>query len=118
MKLRRGDVVLAWFPFASGQGGKRRPCLIIQNDEDNKKLANTVIAQITSTLRRTGEKSHVLVAAATPEGRQAGLLHDSVISCNNLATIEQALVAKLIGSLTDPLMQQVNDCLKAALAIP
>ena len=117
MNLRRGDVVLAWFPFASGQGGKRRPCLVVQNDEDNRKLANTIIAQITSTLRRAGDKSHVLVLAHTPEGRQAGLLHDSLISCNNLATIEQALVANVIGTLTDVLMGQVDDCLKAALHI-
>jgi mRNA interferase MazF len=80
MTVRRGDVVLAWFPFASGQGAKRRPRLIIQNDEDNKKLGNTIIAQITSTLRRTGDKSHVLVSASTPDGRQSGLLHDSLIS--------------------------------------
>jgi mRNA interferase MazF len=118
MNLRRGDVVLAWYPFASGHGGKRRPCLIVQNDEDNKRLANTVVAQITSTIRRTGDKSHVLIAATTPEGRQAGLLHDSVVSCNNVATIEQALVARVIGSLSDALMRQVNDALKAALEIP
>ena len=90
----------------------------MQNDEDNKKLANTIIAQITSTLLRKGDKSHVFVAAATPEGRQTGLLHDSLISCNNLATIEQALVANVIGTLTDILMEQVDDCLKAALQIP
>src|SRR4051812_47611015 len=59
MTLARGDVVLAWFPFASGVGGKRRPCLVMQNDEDNRKLANTIIAQVTSNLARTGDKSHV-----------------------------------------------------------
>ena len=39
MSVQRGDIVLAWFPFASGQGGKRRPCVIIQNDQDNTKIA-------------------------------------------------------------------------------
>ena len=92
MNVNRGDVVLAWYPFASGQGGKRRPCLVIQNDVDNAKLSNTVVAQITSNLGRGGDKSHLLIAAATPEGKQAGLLHDSMISCNNLATIEQVLI--------------------------
>jgi mRNA-degrading endonuclease toxin of MazEF toxin-antitoxin module len=48
MSIKRGDVVMAWFPFASGKGGKRRPCLIVENDPDNRKLANTVIAQITN----------------------------------------------------------------------
>ena len=60
MSIRRGDVVMARFPFASGQGAKRRPCLIVQNDADNQRLANTVITQITSNLRRRGDKSHFI----------------------------------------------------------
>ena len=117
MSIKRGDVVLAWYPFASGKGGKRRPCVILQNDEDNQKLANTVVAQITGNLARLGDKSHLLIEVATPEGQQSGLLHDSLVSCNNLATIEQSLINKVIGSLSAALMQEVNDCLKAALEI-
>jgi hypothetical protein len=29
MSIQRGDVVLAWYPFASGKGGKRRPGVIV-----------------------------------------------------------------------------------------
>lgn len=118
MSSKRGDVVLAWFPFASGQGAKRRPCLVIQNDQDNSKIANTIVAQITSTLHRRGDKSHFFMAAASPEGQSAGILHDSLISCNNLATIEQHLIDKVIGSLAPTTMQQVESCLKAALGLP
>jgi mRNA interferase MazF len=84
VSFKRGDVVLAWFPFASGKGGKRRPCLIIQNDQDNQRLANTVIAQITTNVQRAGDKSHVLIEVTIPDGQQSGHLHDSVVSCNNL----------------------------------
>ena len=118
MRAKRGDVVLAWYPFASGQGAKRRPCVVVQNDADNGKLTNTIIAQVTSNLKRVGDKSHLLIEAATAEGQQAGLLHDSVVSCNNLATIEQSLIDKVIGTLTVATMQKVNDCLRAALEIP
>lgn len=110
-------MVLARYPFTSGTGAKRRPCLIIQNDQDNARLANTVVAQITSVLARAGDKSHLLIRVAHTEGRQSGLLHDSLISCNNLATIEQSLIERVIGSLATALMQQVNDCLRAALGI-
>ena len=99
MTVRLGDVVMAWFPFASGRGGKRRPGLVVQNDVDNQKLTNTVIAQITSNLGRVGDKSHLLIELATPDGQQTGLLHDSVVSCNNLATIEQSLIDRKIGEL-------------------
>jgi mRNA interferase MazF len=116
--VSRGDVVLAWYPFASGQGAKRRPCVVIQNDQDNAKLDNTVVVQITSNLQRRGDKSHVLVETATPDGQQTGLLFDSLISCNNLATIETALIDKRIGTLAPATLQQVHIALKAALELP
>jgi mRNA interferase MazF len=118
VNLQRGDVVLAWFPHASGSGGKHRPCVVIQNDQDNQKVANTVVVFITSNLRRRGDKSHVFIDVASHEGKQTGLLHDSLISCNNIATIEQKLVSKVIGSLRPKLLQEMNTCLKAALEIP
>jgi mRNA interferase MazF len=117
VNVQRGDVVLAWFPNATGVGGKKRPCVVIQNDEDNRKIANTVIAFITSTLSRRGDKSHVYIDVGTPEGKQAGLLHDSIISCNNLATIEQNDVHKIVGSLAPATVQELNECLRAALEI-
>ncbi len=117
MNIQRGDVVMAWFPFAPGTGGKRRPCLIIQNDADNQKLANTVVAQITGNLSRVGAKAHLLIELATAEGQQSGLLHDSLISCNNLATFEQNLIARVIGHLSDATLQKVADCLEAALEL-
>lgn len=117
MSVNRGDVVLTWYPFSSGTGGKRRPCLVVQNDTDNARLLNTIVAQITSNVRAATEPTHLLIVASSPEGLQSGLLHDSVISCNNLATIEQALISRSIGSLSAGLMTQVDACLKAALQI-
>jgi mRNA interferase MazF len=118
MSIKRGDVVLAWYPFASGTGRKRRPCLVVQNDIDNARLTNTIVSQITSNLRAVREPTHLLIEVSTAEGQQTGLLHDSLISCNNLATIEQALIDRTIGDLSAAMMQQVDACLKAALGIP
>lgn len=118
MKCRRGDVVLAWYPFATGTGGSRRPVLIVQNDADNLRMANTIVAQITTTLARSREATQLLIEVGTVDGKQTGLLHDSVVSCNNLATIEEALIQRRIGSLTTALMSQIDECLKAALELP
>lgn len=117
MTVRRGDVVLARYPFASGTGGKVRPCLIVQNDADNSRLTNTIVAQITSNLRAAAEPTQLFIVVATPEGRQSGLLHDSLVSCNNLATIEQTLVSRVVGSLPPAAMLRIDDCLKAALEL-
>jgi hypothetical protein len=40
------------------------------------------------------------------------------VSCNNLFTIEQTAVTRVIGHLSDALKQALNDCLKAALELP
>src|SRR5437870_1589241 len=99
MNVRRGDIVLASYPFASGTGAKKRPVLVVQNDRDNQRLTNTIVVQITSNIRRAHEPTHLLVEVATTEGRQSGLLSDSVISCVNLATIHEGRIVRTIGSL-------------------
>jgi mRNA interferase MazF len=118
MKYRRGDVVRAAYPMATGVGAGLRPCVVIQNDDDNKKIANTVVAQITTNLARAGDNSHVLIQISTHEGQQAGLIHDSVISCNNLATINEIRIQSRIGTLGPITIKEVNAALKAALELP
>ena len=117
MKYKRGDVVLAWYPLASATAASRRPCVVVQNDDDNRKLANTVVAQITTNLARVGDKSHVFIEAASTDGKKTGLLHDSVISCNNLATIGENRIQHRICILAPTTLQNLNDALKAALEL-
>jgi mRNA interferase MazF len=50
------------------------------------------VAQITSNLRAAHEPTHLLIEIATADGQQTGLVFDSLVSCNNLATIEQSLL--------------------------
>ncbi len=115
--LRRGDIALAFYPFAAGTGGSRRPVLVLQSDVYNQSIRNTIVAQITSNLARANDAAHLLIDLSTPDGQQSGLLHDSVVSCLNLATLTEDRLDRTIGRLSDALMLQVNDCLKAALAI-
>jgi mRNA interferase MazF len=118
MNVRRGDVVLVQYPFASGAGGSLRPALIVQNDRDNEGLRNTIVARITTNLRRAGDPSHLLIDPDAPEGEAAGLLHESVVSCINLATVHQDRIQRVIGHLPASVMRRLDDCLKAALGLP
>jgi mRNA interferase MazF len=118
MTARRGEVVLVNFPFASGTGSKVRPALVIQNDADNARLTNTILAQITGTTQRAGEPIQMLVEVATPEGQQTGLKFDSVVNCVNLATVSQGMIVRALGTLPPRLMLRVQDALKVALALP
>ena len=118
MNIKRGDIALAFYPFASGAGGSRRPVLVLQSDVYNQRIRNTIVAQITSNLTRAGDAAHLLIDLATPDGSQSGLLHNSVVSCLNLATLQDARLDQVIGHLSDVLMSKVNDCLQTALGIP
>jgi mRNA interferase MazF len=114
---RRGDVVIVDFPFTDTDEAKVRPAVVIQNDRDNTKLRKTVIVMVTGNLRRNGDPSHVFVDPTDAVGASAGLRFPSLISCNNLFTIEQAGIIRVLGHLSDSLKQKLEKSLKAALGL-
>lgn len=118
MKTQRGEVVLVNYPFASGTGTKIRPALVVQCDTNNRRLDNTLIVQITSRIRfAKSEPTQLLIEAASAAGKQAGLLNDSAVSCENIFTVKQDVIIRRIGSLLPDVMQQVDACLKASLGL-
>lgn len=54
---------------------------------------------ITSRLFRADHQSRVLVRLSTPEGQQSGLLTDSVVMTDNLATVAESEIDRVIGTL-------------------
>ena len=114
---RRGDVVLFDFPYADGTGSKVRPALVVQNDADNRRLKQTILAMITGNTRHAHEPTQLLIDTTTPDGKRSGLAGTSAVKCNVLVTVVQADVKRTIGRLSDGLMDAADDCLKAALEL-
>ena len=82
MNVSRGDVVLIDFPFSSGIGSKFRPALVVQSDELNQKLTDTIVAGVSSkTGLASKEPTQVLVDPQTADGLSSGLIQSSVIKC-------------------------------------
>ena len=44
--------------------------------------------------------------------------YPSAVKCENLATVPQTDIITVVGHLSDPLKQKLNDCLKEALELP
>jgi len=118
MTTFRGDVVIAMFPNSSGAPAKPRPVLVVQSDSYNAKMRNVIVAAITTNLKHASDPASVLIDVGTPEAKSSGLLQSSIVSCVNLATIDETLVARKIGQLESGLMQQVDKSLKVALSLP
>lgn len=115
--MKRGDVVIVEFPYVDGGRGKNRPALIIQNDRDNQQLTNTVIAMISGNIRHASEPTQLLVDPGHADGRSSGLHGPSVVKCCHLFTVAQQDIQRVIGHLSDSMLQQVNETLKTALEL-
>ena len=95
----RGDVVLVLFPHSDLRTAKPRPALVVQANDLRTDLPQVIVAMITSRLFRANHPSRVTIPVATPEGQQSGLLTDSVVMTDNLATVAESAIDCVIGSL-------------------
>jgi mRNA interferase MazF len=116
MSFSRGDVVLVDYPFSDRTGSKVRPALVVQANSLNQRITDTILAAISRSTHRASTEQ-LFIDISTPEGSQTGLRQESMIQCENLLTYDQRLIITRIGSLSAPLMQRVNVCLKSALEL-
>src|SRR4051812_30059661 len=116
--MKRGDVILVRFPHPSGLRGKKRPAVIVQSDAYAGVVSTLLVAEITSNLTMAADPACLFIDANTPEGKATGLLRDSVASCLVLVTVYADTVAQVLGILSPVMKQKLDDCLKAALALP
>ncbi len=96
---KRGDVILVLFPDSNLLTARPRPGLIVQSDNLQTGLSQVIVAMITSQMFRANHSSRVTILLSTPEGQQSGLLTDSVVMTDNLATVVESAIDRAIGSL-------------------
>jgi mRNA interferase MazF len=115
MNCRRGDIILVLFPDSNLRSGKRRPAAVVQSDQLGTELPQTIIAMITSNMSRAGHPSRVVVRIGSEKAKGTGLLMDSVIMTDNLATIRYSEIDRLIGTL--PVLKELDAALRATLSL-
>ena len=111
---KRGDIILVIFPDSNLRTGKPRPALVVQADDLRTGLAQVIVAMITSRMSRANHPSRVPVWLSTSEGRQSGLLTVSVVMTDNLATIADTVIDRVIGSFP---MAKVDAALRHTLSL-
>ena len=115
---KRGDVVLVLYPNSDLRTAKTRPALIVQADNLQTGLSQVIVAMITSRLFRANHPSRVVVEVSTPIGQRTGLLTDSVVMTDNLATVAEVAIDRVIGTLpmTDVALRRSATMVRAPLA--
>lgn len=114
MICKRGDVILVRFPNSDLKTYKKRPALVVQADGLATGLPQKIIALITSKTDRTGV-TRVHFQQQSQEGKTMGLLTDSVVVTDNLATVLDREIDKTIGHC--PVMPVVDAALKQTLGL-
>ena len=113
-KSKRGDVVLVLFPHSDLRTAKLRPALVVQADHLETDLSQMVVCMLTSRLFRANHPSRVMVRLSTEQGQHSGLLSDSVVMTDNLATLVDTEIDRVIGTIP---MGEVDKALKHTLAL-
>jgi mRNA-degrading endonuclease toxin of MazEF toxin-antitoxin module len=112
--MNRGEVVEVDWPFSDRTGSKTRPAVVVQADFLNGLIDDTVLVQITGTrhgLPGTEVKIDPSVETAS------GLTKVCHASCTNVLTLDQSLVLRTVGVLSDAVLQEIEACLKTVLEI-
>ena len=102
------------FPNSNLRTAKPRPAIIVQADKLETGLQQVIVAMITSRLFRSKHPSRIVIQLLTTEGQQSGLLSDSVIMADNLATIDHSEIDRVIGIVP---MIKVDKALRHTLGL-
>lgn len=108
---KRGEIWLV--NFNPGRGSEQkgiRPALIIQNDTGNQYASTTIIAAITTTLKKYP------VTVIIEKGKD-GLREPSMVNLAQLLTIDKERLIKKLGQLGTEKMQEIDEAIKISLGL-
>jgi mRNA interferase MazF len=109
--FKRGEISLV--NFNPGRGSEQkgiRPALIIQNDIGNQYASTTIVAAVTTTIK----KYPVTVLIDQGEG---GLKERSMVNLAQVLTIDKGRLIKKLGKLEEDKMREVDEAIKISLGI-
>ena len=89
--------------------------MVVQANGLDTHLPQTIVAMIASYMARAGHPSRVIVRVGGGSEQASGLLMDSVIMTDNLATVHYSEIDSVIG--TFPAVNEIDAALRTTLAL-
>lgn len=110
---RIGEIYMMRFDGNGSEQSGVRPGLIFQNNVGNEYSPNVIALPLTSSLKKLGQPTHVLISA-----KKSGLKKDSVVLCENPQRMSKERIGKYLTTLSDEDMARVAEAnLLASAAI-
>lgn len=112
MKIRRGNIVLVNLdPTRGVEIKKTRPATVVSNDVANEKSSLITIVPLTSQRLNKISRIEVLIESV------AGLERDSKALVDQVRSIDRNRIQKVLATLPNSLMRQIDERLKIHLAL-
>ncbi|WP_127500160.1 type II toxin-antitoxin system PemK/MazF family toxin [Actinoplanes solisilvae] len=93
-------------PIHLAQLDKTRPVLVLTREQVRPYLKSITVAPITSTVRG--------LSTEVPVGKENGLDHDSVVSCDNVTTVPRSALGRRVGFLLPAQEPELAEAIAAA----
>jgi mRNA interferase MazF len=108
----RGEIWLVNFdPSIGSEIQRTRPALVIQNDVGNRASPVTIVAAITTTLKRIYPFQVHLPAG------EGGLHEDSVVTLNHIRSIDRRRLVQRLGKVPPTTMRAVEQAILVSFGI-
>jgi len=101
--FEQGDIVLIPVPFSNLTSIKKRPILVLSNNEHNRTNRDMIVIAITSNLEQKGIK-------ISNDNLSDGFLPKiSIIKIDKIYTLDAGIAIKRIGKVNEAILSNVFD---------
>lgn len=110
--MKRGEVYTVNFdPSQGSEIKKMRPAVIVSNNACNRYSQTITVIPLSSQINK------VLPFEVLIKKIESGLPLDSKAKANQIRSIDKSRIIKLVGALSDEIMEQIDAAIKLHLAI-
>ena len=102
---KQRDILLIPIPFTDLTSSKRRPVLVLSNDDYNSKTDDIIVAAITSNL--TSKDYSIFITNS--DLLEGNLKVDSCIRVDKIYTLAQNIVIKKFGEVNENVLNEVKN---------
>ena len=101
---KQGDLVLIPVPFTDLSSQKRRPVIVVSNDEYNRSAPDVVVVAMTSN-PAPSRYSFVVTSTDLAEGN---LNRPGTVRVDKIYTLEKSLIVKTFGRVTESTVDRIH----------